>query len=568
MASGKISPRQKMINMMYLVLTAILALNVSSEILLSFQVIGGSLRRSSDKMNAQNDGLATLIKNSIDKEMETGNRNNEKYKAEADLIRKQTGEYVRYIESLITAIRSDTIAGWDPAQKTLKRIDELEKNYRFFMFDGAGGDDLANGGRGSGQAKILKDKTAEYIRWTNGKFIELNSTDKAPFNPAHKEFRELCLNPAEDSTIAASSEIKNKSWEYYTFHSAPAIANVAILEKLKNDLRVVETGLLEVIKGKLNEIEIKPGEFVLMEAPSSQHVIMGMPFESDVFIAMKANTEFHPQFSGPGLSYNPTTGKGRVRLTATLPEGRNEGQQNYTANVRIPKQSGGFKTLSLNSKFTVHRPHVKVEGPAIQNLYRDCANDVFITVPELSTLYNPEVETQGGQVQKNQTHKDKFRVIPKADKVTLAVYQNNNGQKFKIENLIFNALTPPKPEIQVFVNNKEFSNQPIKITDKITVKIKPDPVFAKQLPNDARYRIKGIAVLGQKGMQSAAPTGGDKPATKASKDATCEVTFSPDANYNRVYLEIKGVERVNYADKSIEEKFQLRELTIPFDVRK
>ena len=46
MAGGKISPRQKMINMMYLVLTALLALNVSAEILNAFKLVKGSLEKT------------------------------------------------------------------------------------------------------------------------------------------------------------------------------------------------------------------------------------------------------------------------------------------------------------------------------------------------------------------------------------------------------------------------------------------------------------------------------------------------------------------------------------------
>jgi hypothetical protein len=57
MASGKQSPRQAMINMMYLVLTALLALNVSKEILDSFVTVNNGLENTklslNDKMNAQ-----------------------------------------------------------------------------------------------------------------------------------------------------------------------------------------------------------------------------------------------------------------------------------------------------------------------------------------------------------------------------------------------------------------------------------------------------------------------------------------------------------------------------------
>jgi hypothetical protein len=74
MAGGKVSPRQKMINMMYLVLTALLALNVSKEVLLSFQVIGDSLSRSASELNKKNDKEGSLIMEQVDKEVASGKK--------------------------------------------------------------------------------------------------------------------------------------------------------------------------------------------------------------------------------------------------------------------------------------------------------------------------------------------------------------------------------------------------------------------------------------------------------------------------------------------------------------
>lgn len=89
MAGGKVSPRQKMINMMYLVLTALLAMNVSAEILLSFQTIANSLRISAEKLDAKNDDLGDAIKGAVDKEISGGNHKNEKLKLLVEDIRKK-----------------------------------------------------------------------------------------------------------------------------------------------------------------------------------------------------------------------------------------------------------------------------------------------------------------------------------------------------------------------------------------------------------------------------------------------------------------------------------------------
>jgi len=54
MAGGKLSPRQKMINMMYLVLTALLAMNVSKEILNAFVTVNNSIEKSNTVITGKN----------------------------------------------------------------------------------------------------------------------------------------------------------------------------------------------------------------------------------------------------------------------------------------------------------------------------------------------------------------------------------------------------------------------------------------------------------------------------------------------------------------------------------
>ena len=63
MAGGKISARQKMINMMYLVLTALLALNVSKEIIKAFNLIENSLDNSTKNIVQKNTAVLGSLEN-------------------------------------------------------------------------------------------------------------------------------------------------------------------------------------------------------------------------------------------------------------------------------------------------------------------------------------------------------------------------------------------------------------------------------------------------------------------------------------------------------------------------
>lgn len=568
MAGGKVSPRQKMINMMYLVLTALLAMNVSAEILLSFQTIANSLRISAEKLDGKNDDLGEAIKAAVDKEMSGGNRKNERLKLLVEDIRKKTNESIGGLEGHVQKMRTEAVAGWDPVNKSLKNLSETEKNYRYWMFNEAGGKDLDNGGRGAGKAKEMKDKLQEYVNWANEKYIELNSTKDKPFNPSHKQFKYICVDPKEDSTIASTSEIKTKSWEYYTFHSAPAIANVAIVEKLKNDVRVIESDLLEIVKSKLSDIDFKPGELIAMEAPSAKVVVAGMKFESSIFVGMKANTDFKPSATGPNLKPDTKTGGWTISTTADakfIPAGKSEGEQSYTASITVAKTDGSKKTLPIKGTFRVRKPEIVVKAESITIMYRDCANDIEVDVPALESLYDPDFEITGGKLQQSEKSKKKLRVVPESNKVVITVNQKSNGGKFKLGTLDYKVIPPPKPKIAMYLGGKEYTNQPIGTAQKIKIAIEADASFAKQLPHDARYQIEGLTIFRKEGLGAAKPIetkGSSKPDEKTSITFDLLAAWPNPKKGEVMYIEIKDISRVNYANKHIKEDIGQREKTI------
>src|SRR5690606_32351703 len=98
MAGGKETPRQKMIGLMYLVLTAMLALNVSSAILLKFQFRDDSLMSVNRKTVTDNTGVVSNIKSAV---AEGGNRpSDQRVLQSAAEIREKTSELITYMQGL------------------------------------------------------------------------------------------------------------------------------------------------------------------------------------------------------------------------------------------------------------------------------------------------------------------------------------------------------------------------------------------------------------------------------------------------------------------------------------
>jgi gliding motility-associated protein GldM len=402
MATQNLSPRQKMINMMYLVLLAILALNVSSEALDAFLTFRDRLSVSAMDANQTNVDYITQLKKAIDKEVSVENKTvNVGLKDTLDQIRSRTQSIVAILGA--HAHQMEEIGGFDPTTGSFKRFDELEENYRYWM----GRDEDANDRRGNGAAMPLRDSLDAYFAYLN----RINN-HIAPDSMAQESHQLVDPEPSEADP--------NKRWEQYTFQG-PVIANLGVLESIKLEVYQEEKRLLDLLESRLGGYIYAPDKVVAISSPTARIVPAGMQFETQLFVGM-ASSQMKPLF----LSSN-----GRVELTddgnrATLkinadgsriPSGKKEYRQNYTATIRVPKLDGTFEELQINESFMVRKPEVVLTSTAVQNLYRNCANTVNIDVPALGEQYNPVVSASNATVQTSERSKTRFLIDPQAGPV-------------------------------------------------------------------------------------------------------------------------------------------------------
>ena len=133
MAGGKVSPRQKMINMMYLVLTALLALNVTKEILLAFTVIDNSLKKSTANIEVKTVQMVS--------QLQKISGDNQAAKAALGYCKdanKTTSEFIKNVRQIKTHLLRYSLGAIDPNDKNIKPEnafsipDEDRKDYKFF----------------------------------------------------------------------------------------------------------------------------------------------------------------------------------------------------------------------------------------------------------------------------------------------------------------------------------------------------------------------------------------------------------------------------------------------------
>ena len=190
-------PRQKMINMMYLVLTALLALNVSAEILNAFRTVNSSLLNANGIIDAKNQGIFQ----SFDKKVQDP-KTAEKAKIwrdKAEKARVFADNMTSYIESLKSELMKES--GQKQAGGDFKE------------------DNLDEGTKG----KELQRKLGEY----RDNLLSIDPEIKAQF----------ANTLPIDLSIPKSKNEGNKEWEAAYFRMTLAIAAITMLSKFQNDVK-------------------------------------------------------------------------------------------------------------------------------------------------------------------------------------------------------------------------------------------------------------------------------------------------------------------------------------------
>ena len=240
-------PRQKMINIMYLVLTALLALNVSSEILNAFKTIDQSLSNANIIIQKKNDDILKSLQKKL-----ADPKTAEKAAIWAPMADKAHAlsdaiyDHIQTLkQDLKVASRLKKVDG-----KEVFNEDDLEASTRLFL--------KGNDPKG----KDLLNRLTQFKK-------ELGDIDPALA-------KEVLPNLPLDLSIPISNNIAAKSdWAYAYFNMTPTVASLAILTKFQNDIRNSESQVVEYCHRQIGEVELIYDQFNAFAASNSQYLMSG-----------------------------------------------------------------------------------------------------------------------------------------------------------------------------------------------------------------------------------------------------------------------------------------------------
>ncbi len=324
-------PRQQMINIMYLVLTALLALNVSAEILKAFETIRKGINNSN--MSVQ-EKIGTTME-AFAKKVEKEKRGSE-HLAAAGKVRALSADFQSFVDSLEKTL-SDEI-GIDTTTGALKRPDDQDTPSRLF----------AEGELG----KALEDKIVS----TRQKFLSLLS-------PQDQQAVQNNIALEVDSIPAGSDK---KTWPMYTFYQMPAAGVRTLLTKYKSDAVSSEASLVDFLFSKVGETTVIFDRLQAAVIPNSTTFITGETFEAKIYLAASSSMA-RPTIVAGGSAL-PLDDKGMATYKRAV---GGPGEYTLSGSVTSKDTYGNLKSYPFDVKYKVMSPpdHVAIVSPDKMNVF-------------------------------------------------------------------------------------------------------------------------------------------------------------------------------------------------------
>ena len=326
-------PRQQMINIMYLVLTAMLALNVSAEILNAFKLLRDGMNHSNMSINEKIEGTMKAF----DKKVKKEKRGQEFYKAAED-ARALSAEFQEYIDGLdATLLEAVGESAEHPGE--LEKLDDIDTPTRLFV-------EGVDGAEGLGYE--LERKVNEYRE----KFVNLFKT---------KEDKEAALGRIVMRTDSIPPDSEKPDWTTYTFYNMPAQAVRTLLTKYKTDVVSTESGIVDQLFGKVGEETILYDKFKVAIIPNSTYLLQGETFEAQVYLAASSSMA-KPRVTVNGQSLTvDANGMAHYKASAS-----SVGEKSVNASITTKTGTGQTKTYKGDMKYKVatrpdHAPVVSAD---------------------------------------------------------------------------------------------------------------------------------------------------------------------------------------------------------------
>ena len=360
-------PRQLMINIMYLVLTALLALNVSAEVFNAFKIVDTGLEKSNESFEESNSKLPKAIRD--------GAKKRASYTKYADLvspIQSKSNETFEFLQSVIDELidesgdRSGKVDDGDYVEvqgvTKLRGQKDFDATTRLLV--------------DSGKGEELKSKLLAY---RNEMINLVEEEDRASVAS------DVASSVDDETWKKKAAKNAHYTWSKFNFGHMPVQAVLPILRKFQNDVRSTESTLLNHLAKKVGGVEeVVFDQFKVVSAPDKTYVINGERFETDIFLSAFTSGDSKTQIDITANGRPLTVDERGVASFSMNASGVGKKTYNVKATVTNPalpdSDPNKVKTYNETYEFEVGERSATISASKMNVFYIGVDNPVEVSV--------------------------------------------------------------------------------------------------------------------------------------------------------------------------------------------
>ena len=406
-----VSPRQKMINLMYVVLMAMLALNVSTEVLEGFSIVEESLHRTTNNSASENEALY----GDFEAQMKSNPQKVKVWFEKATAVKRMSDSLFNFAQELKVAIVKEA-DGEDGDVMNIKRKDDLEAANQVMLAPG------------KGQGKKL--------------FDAINLFRERILTMVTDERQKAIIASNLTTTLPQNARTMGKNWQEYMFEDMPVAAAVTLLTKLQSDVRYAEGEVLHTLVANIDMKDIRVNKLSAFVIPNAQTIVRGDKFTAQIVMAAVDTTQ-QPQIYIGGRQMNLRNN------TYEIVTGRT-GEFNLTGYITVQNGNGDVIRRDFSQKYTVVDPSATVSADLMNVLYAGYSNPISISIPGVP-LTKVSATMSGGTLQPVGPGKYIARPSSVGKDVTINVLSLQTGSARQVGQFTFKVrkLPDPTPYIQI-----------------------------------------------------------------------------------------------------------------------
>ena len=409
-----VSPRQKMINLMYVVLMAMLALNISTEVLNGFSIVEESLNRTTANSSKENEALY----GDFASQMKANPQKVKEWFEKATQVKRMSDSLFNYAQALKEEIVREA-DGKDADVRNIQSKDNLEAASHVMLAPGTGQGRKLFNAINSFRERILAMVTDPQQR----KIIESNLTTKVP----------------------AHAHAMGKNWQEYMFEDMPVAGAVTLLSKLQSDVRYAEGEVLHTLVSNIDVKDIRVNKLSAFVIPESKTVISGDQFSAQIVMAAVDTTK-QPEIYIGGTRISGNT----YRFTAG-----GVGEHSFGGYITMRNGNGDIIRRDFTQKYTVVAPSATVSADLMNVLYAGYENPISVSIPGVP-LNAVSASMSGGSFRSIGMGRYIARPSAVGHDVTISVAANQDGKSRQMGKFTFHVRKLPDPAAYIQIGTDRF----------------------------------------------------------------------------------------------------------------